>query len=236
MLIVKESIIGGGVTKDPSKYWYIEKYVYGVLKETLEIPLGTSTVFSAIDSGNSNDTFYGWSISSTSTTRTFTNTASYSNTTTTVKNNLDSTNTLKIYAIYRYSAEVISSTIVTVSGNFSKTLTVSEDSTAVFGGFVVHVSGISSSSGSSVGSSFIGLYLSNTYAKINGYTVSGSVNTSGSNNITISKSVSKGDIIWICGNFVDNDTSSSSGTNVDQTRYVVECTVPHYATATKYRV
>lgn len=93
------------VVKDPTKYWYIEKYVYGVLKETLEIPLGTSTKFTSIDSGYSDDSFYGWSISSTSTARTFTNTASYSNTTAAVKNNLDENNTLKIYAIYAYNVK-----------------------------------------------------------------------------------------------------------------------------------
>ena len=72
--------------KDPSKYWYVEKYVYGVLKETVEIPLGTGTKFTAIESGYEDDTFYGWSKASTSTTRTFTATTTYKNTTTSVKN------------------------------------------------------------------------------------------------------------------------------------------------------
>lgn len=98
-------IQNSGVIKDPTKYWYIEKYVYGVLKETLEIPLGTRTKFTSIDSGYSDDSFYGWSIRSTSTARTFTNTASYSNTTVAVKNNLDENNTLKIYAIYAYNVK-----------------------------------------------------------------------------------------------------------------------------------
>ena len=31
--------------KDISKYWYVEKYVYGILKETVEIPLGTGIIF-----------------------------------------------------------------------------------------------------------------------------------------------------------------------------------------------
>lgn len=91
-----------GVIKDPTKYWYVEKYVYGVLKETVEVPLGTNTTFTALSSGYNDDIFYGWSINSTSTTRTFTNTVSYSNIT--VKNNLDENNTLKIYAVYSYSA------------------------------------------------------------------------------------------------------------------------------------
>lgn len=95
-------IQNSGVIKDPTKYWYIEKYVYGVLKETVEVPLGTATTFSAVDSGYVDDIFYGWSISSTSTSRTFTDTASYSNTTSTVKSYLDSENTIKIYAIYQY--------------------------------------------------------------------------------------------------------------------------------------
>lgn len=89
--------------KDTDNYWYVEKYVYGVLKEVLEIPLGTSTTFTSIASGYSDDTFYGWSVGSTVASRTFTNTASYSNTTTAVKNNLDEYNTLKIYAVYGYT-------------------------------------------------------------------------------------------------------------------------------------
>ena len=89
-------------TKDPSKYWYVEKYVYGVLKETVEIPLGTGIKFTGIESGYEDDTFYGWSKASTSTTRTFTTTTIYKNTTTSVKNLLDSENTLKIYAVYSY--------------------------------------------------------------------------------------------------------------------------------------
>ena len=88
--------------KNPSKYWYVEKYVYGELKETVEVPLGTSTTFSAIDSGYDDDTFYGWSVSGTNTTISFNNTSSYSNTTDAVKNNLDENNVLRIYAVYRY--------------------------------------------------------------------------------------------------------------------------------------
>lgn len=96
-------IQNSGIVKDPTKYWYIEKYVYGKLKETVEVPLGTGTTFGTMDSGYSDDTFYGWSISSTSTTRTFTATTTYKNTTNNVKNNLDAENTLKIYAIYKYT-------------------------------------------------------------------------------------------------------------------------------------
>lgn len=88
--------------KDPSKYWYIEKYVYGELRETVEVSLGTGIKFTAIESGYDDDTFYGWSKTSTSTTRTFNTTTSYKNTTTAVKNLLDSENTLKIYAVYSY--------------------------------------------------------------------------------------------------------------------------------------
>lgn len=89
--------------KDPSKYWYVEKYVYGELKETVEVPLGTGTKFTAIESGYDDDWFEGWSKSSTSTARTFNITTIYKNTTTAVKNLLDSDNTIKIYGVYRYS-------------------------------------------------------------------------------------------------------------------------------------
>lgn len=223
--------------KDTSKFWYVEKYVYGVLKETVEIPLGTSTTFSAINSGNSSDTFYGWSVSSTSTTRTFTNTTSYSNTTTAVKNNLDENNTLKIYAVYSYSVEESRSTMESSSSsNNPKTLTVSEDSTAVFSGYIQYTNGFSGPSGANVKVSFNALALSESYAQINGRSVTGTVNTSQHNTTTVTRSVRKGDIIWICGNYVDNSTGSSSGTNVNYTTHYVDCTVPHYVAVTKYRV
>lgn len=99
----KRIIQDSGVIKDPTTYWYIEKYVYGVLKETVEIPLGTSVTFGSIDSGYSDDTFYGWSIGSTSVTVNFASTNTGSNLTKTIKNNLDDENTLKLYAVYKYS-------------------------------------------------------------------------------------------------------------------------------------
>lgn len=132
-------IQNSGVIKDPTKYWYIEKYVYGVLKETVEVPLRTSTTFSAIDSGYDDDTFYGWSISSTSTLRTFTNTASYSNTTSNVKNNLDGENTLKIYAIYDCACTLPITTVTHsvggVNQNYNYCYSVLEDTTITFAGY-----------------------------------------------------------------------------------------------------
>ena len=98
-------------TKDPSKYWYVEKYVYGVLKDTVEIPLGTGTKFTAIESGYDDDTFYGWSIGSTSTSSTFNTTSTYKNTTTSVKKYLDSENTIKLYAVYKYNVIELKSTV-----------------------------------------------------------------------------------------------------------------------------
>lgn len=208
--------------KDTSKFWYVEKYVYGVLKETVEIPLGTSTTFSSISSSNSSDTFYGWSISSTSTTRTFTNTTSYSNTTTNVKNNLDENNTLKIYAVYSYSVTEISENTITSSRD-GTTISVARSETAVFGGYHVHVE-------ASSGASFSSVTLSSANAKINTTAVTGTVWDYGSNNTgtTVSETVQAGDTIWI-----KTIHTSSDRTHDD---YIVTCTVPHYATVTKYRV
>ena len=118
-----------GVVKDPTKYWYIEKYVYGKLKETVEVPLRTGTTFGTMDSGYSDDTFYGWSVNSTSTTRKFNATTTYKNTTTAVKNNLDDTNTLKIYAIYKYTEtheEEKSNTVVLECSQSNHTITVKD--------------------------------------------------------------------------------------------------------------
>lgn len=97
--------------KDPSKYWYIEKYAYGVLKETVEVPLGTGIKFTAISSGYDDDAFYGWSIGSASTTSTFNNTSTYKNTTTSVKKYLDSENTIKLYAVYKYNVIKLKNTV-----------------------------------------------------------------------------------------------------------------------------
>lgn len=112
----------GPIVKDPSKYWYVEKYVYGELKETVEIPLKTSSKFGMIESGYNDDTFCGWSGSSTSTTISFNKNSSYSNTNTTVKKNLDSENTLKIYAVYRYPYTAKSLAYYTSINSFTNTL------------------------------------------------------------------------------------------------------------------
>ena len=218
-----------GIVKDPTKYWYIEKYVYGVLKETVEIPLGTSTTFGSIDSGYSDDTFYGWSVSSTSTKRTFTSTSSYKNTTTAVKNNLDSENTLKIYAIYKYTETTWSISNSTVeSPNLETEIEVSEDGTAVFGGLSI----TPGSATSDPTYTSITLPSIDYYAKIDGINISGTVfyspySAAGIGDGTkISKSVSTGQIITIKG--------YATGTKT----YYVNCTVPHWEekTSTKYRV
>lgn len=104
-------------TKDPSKYWYVEKYVYGELKETIEVPLKTSTKFTAIKSGYLDDLFHGWSINSASTTVTFNDTSSYVNTNSNVKKYFDSNNTIKLYAVYAYSTVTITTDSATVTGS-----------------------------------------------------------------------------------------------------------------------
>ena len=222
-------IQNSGIVKDPTKYWYIEKYVYGVLKETVEIALGSGTTFGSIDSGYSDDTFYGWSVSSTSTTRTFTSTSSYKNTTTNVKNNLDDTNTLKIYAVYSYTTTSWSTSNNEVDTVNEIEIEVSEDGTAVFGGYWV-IPANSTTQAAQYGS--ITLHSSNSYgyyAKIDDTYVTGTVFHSKSNGVgdgtTISKSVLAGQIITMQG---------KTGSPI----YHVNCTVPHWveSTSTKYRV
>lgn len=105
----KRTASNNELIKDPTQYWYVEKYVYGILKETIEVPLGTSIKFEAIESGYDDDVFYGWSSSNTSVSRAFTDTASYADTSAAIKNNLDENNTLKIYAIYYYNTTTIAS-------------------------------------------------------------------------------------------------------------------------------
>ena len=121
------------IIKDPSKYWYVEKYIYGELKETVEIPLGTGTKFTGIESGYEDDWFEGWSKSSTSTTRTFNITTSYKNTTTSVKNLLDSDNTIKLYGVYRYNTRTTKNSS-SMSGNTTWKYIAQEDSTLTLSG------------------------------------------------------------------------------------------------------
>ena len=96
-----------GTIKDPSKYWYVEKYVYGELKETIEVPLRTSIKFTAIKSPRLNDLFSGWSVINTSTTTIYNENTYYKNTSSNIASHLDSNNTLKIYAVYRYSNNTV---------------------------------------------------------------------------------------------------------------------------------
>ena len=242
-------IQNSGIVKDPTKYWYIEKYVYGKLKETVEVPLGTGTTFGSIDSGYSDDTFYGWSINSTSTTRKFTATTTYKNTTTAVKNNLDSENTLKIYAIYKYTettwsvsnSEVFSCTPSDnaesefVPKSYTISIEVAEDSTAKFGGFTFNIYGVGSSAPTAT---YSDLTYNNKsiYAKIDDdIYITGTVNTYNTNIKYIERDVTAGQIITLCG-YVDGIQSSTI--KGGKTAYCVSCTVPKKKekTSTKYRV
>lgn len=216
------------VIKDPSKYWYIEKYVYGKLKETVEVALGTGTTFGTMDSGYSDDTFYGWSISSTSTTRTFTSTTTYKNTTTAVKNNLDDENTLKIYAVYSYTETTWSVSNRKVQTDGEIELEVYEDGTATFGGYVI-TPGSSTSSATYESLTFNSIYYSIPYVTIDGVFVTGTVSTY-NESITITKTVIAGQIIKMLGGIQD-----VNGVNKI---HRIECTVPHWveSKSTKYRV
>lgn len=223
----------GVVYKDPSQYWYIEKYVYGVLKEIIEIALGAGTTFSAIDSGYDDDTFYGWSISNTSTTRTFTNTTTYKNTTTAVKNALDDENTLKIYAIYKYTSIETKSTTedsgILDIGNNTYTITV----TNVVAGtsYVAYTNSVKSiEQGRQSTGSAVNYFPIVTYnAPV---TVGSGVATSATISYTFS-GIKKSEAKLLVG------TSSSSSTPTYTTVTVyTKCTLQYYylATSTKYRV
>lgn len=123
------------ITKDPSKYWYIEKYVYGELKEIIEVPLGEEIKFTGIESGYLDDIFAGWSKISTSTTITFNAAAVYKNTTTSVKSLLDSENTIKIYAVYKYTT-TIGKNFSLSGNNTTHRITIKEDATLTLTGYI----------------------------------------------------------------------------------------------------
>lgn len=120
------------IIKDPSKYWYIEKYVYGELKETVEVPLGEGTTFTSIESGYLDDTFACWSSNSTRTVNDFSATLTYTNTTTSVKNLLDSENTIKIYAVYYYFTVGKS---FSLSGNTTHEFTMKDEANLILNGY-----------------------------------------------------------------------------------------------------
>lgn len=221
-----------GIVKDPTNYWYIEKYVYGKLKETIEVPLGTGTTFGTMDSGYSDDTFYGWSIDSTSTTRKFTATTTYKNTTTAVKNALDSENTLKIYAIYKYTIETNGTSSMS-SGNATETsTTIKLAGTAKFTGSVDYKKVyVSNGQGTNADQSSSDLTIGDmgTYVKINDTNISGKLGT-------ISKNVNVGDIISIRGyEKTNNNVTNGNGTS-EYWNYYIRCDYPDIITTINYRV
>ena len=217
--------------KDVSKYWYVEKYVYGILKETVEIPLGTGIIFESIGSGYDDDKFYGWSLTSDSTSITFNSTSTYLNTTNAVKKNLDENNTLKLYAVYSYNETYMSSKEYD-STNDLVTINVTVDGQAIFDGIYTHVTGKPPNVSGTSSSITLSSSSNNVYAKIDDTYVTGTVFHSNSNYSTISKSVKTGQTIKIKG----YKTGTSSSTSVDMRTTTVYCTVPILATRTSYRV
>lgn len=78
-------------------------YVYGTLTETLNVPKGSSiNLPSKVDSGYSDDTFYGYSTTSTSTTRTYTG-----------GQTIIPSDDMNLYCIYSYSIAQYGSVIYT---------------------------------------------------------------------------------------------------------------------------
>ena len=217
-------IQNSGIVKDPTKYWYIEKYVYGKLKETVEVPLGTGTTFGSIDSGYSDDTFFGWSISSSSTKKTFTATTKYKNTTTNVKNNLDAKNTLKIYAIYKYVENKL--TIKTISStNDEISITISDDvATAWFYGNVYTVNTMHDLTLKEDHSAY--------YAKVNNTYITGTLGRS-ADNTTVYDTYYAGDVIKIKGNTTDIDIGPGI---IGHNTVTVACDYEYVSSSTKYRV
>ena len=217
-------IQNSGIVKDPTKYWYIEKYVYGKLKETVEVPLGTDTTFGIMDSGYSDDTFSGWSIKSTSTKRTFNATTKYKNTTTDVKKNLDAENTLKIYAVYKYvKHERIIKTIS--STNDEKSITISDDiATAWFYGNVYTVNTMHDLTLKEDNSAY--------YAKVNNTYITGTLGRS-ADNTTVYDTYYAGDVIKIKGNTTDIDMGQGG---IGHIIVKVACTYEEMIPFTKYRV
>lgn len=109
--------------KDIVNYWYVEKYVYGSLVEVVQTPVNNTSniTLGTVTSGDASDTFAGWSVDPDSTTITFNNPTTYYNRNTTIiTQNIDEgTNTLRLYAVFSYTA--------------ADTITVNEYSTPKYG-------------------------------------------------------------------------------------------------------
>lgn len=227
--------------KDPTKYWYVEKYVHGNLVETIEVELGTGTAFGKTSSRqNPTDTFYGWSLNQDSTSSSFNSTTTYKNTATKVKSSLDENKTLKIYAIFKYQEKTIGQTIETFKSTVTgadETETITFSVTALKDGdYSITAShknititsngsgGYTSSSSDEKESWGYGGNYANTL-KVAGKTQPGGFSP-------ITGTIKSGEVIEGTGKFkYTSPTPTSSGT-VQKT---ISVTYPGWVTTTKYR-
>lgn len=239
----QKTVSNNELIKDPTQYWYVEKYVYGVLKETIEVPLGTGIKFEAIESGYDDDVFYGWSSSNTSVSRTFSDTTLYADTLTAIKNNLDENNTLKIYAIYYYNTittaslggKILSTDVGTNYANRSYEYLVIDSGTLTLSGYIENKvetfsSGKTTSSTTSYSASTITLYRQN---KPQNY----SVNTNSGSSLSIPVQKQDRLLFNISGGVSVNINSSGNGTVIYTSQYTSLAGVLCYnLTSRKYRV
>ena len=132
------------ITRDITKYWYIEKYVYGKLIEVKQVSLDTTSGvrITAATSGDASDTFEGWSVDPDSVSIAFADpTVYYNYKSADVQKYIDSsTNTLKVYAVFSYSARIVTNEDIYLSAYnghiISRTFTVAKSSTIGYRSFL----------------------------------------------------------------------------------------------------
>lgn len=239
----QRTVSNNELIKDPTQYWYVEKYVYGVLKETIEVPLGTGIRFETIESGYDDDVFCGWSSSNISVSVAFTSINLYADTSTVIKNNLDENNTLKIYAIYYYNTitmaslggRILSTDVGTNFTTRSYEYLVIDSGTLTLSGYIekkveTFSSGNAVSSTTSNSASTITLYRQN---KPQNY----SVNTNSGSSLSIPVQKQDRLLFNISGGVSVSINSSGSGTVTYTSQYTSLAGVLCYdLTSKKYRV
>ena len=199
---------------DPS---VINVYSYGVLKKTLSVQEGLSVTLGAITPSYSDDTFYGYSTSASSTTRAYSDTSK-----------VTPHGVLNLYAIYSYTYQVESTDASSVSANSGSeekrgTITISSNGTLKC--YLQSVTGSSSGTTTSAmanetSSSFTG---QGAYITYNGTRLA--ITTSHKSTNQFSTSVVAGKTI----SYILRGPKSSGGT-------VFQFTCPHYVNKAGYRV
>lgn len=198
----------------PDNYRSINLYRYGVLWKTLTVEKGGSVTVGSCDISYSDDTFFGWSISSASTTRTYTSASS-----------IKPTENMNLYAVFSYVENALGTKSLSCSGGAqagSVQIALPLSGTITFTG---SASG-GGTNGSWTATPTIGtVYTNGTITVLYTATLNGS-SVTGSPPVT--RQASAGNIIAL--------TARGSSNSYNGGACTITVTYPAYVDTTKYRV